>query len=340
MPYTLSQIEDMLGCADPAELFAQAHRVRERCVGPGVFVRGLVEYSNLCRKDCLYCGIRKSCTPRERYTLTDDEVMDAVRYALGNGYRSIVLQGGEISSESHTSQIGALIGKITGYTGCDFGITLSLGEQTRETYRRWRDAGATRYLLRIETSDRELYRRIHPLDPLHDFDLRLRSLDDLRLAGYQVGTGVMVGLPGQTLHSLACDIVFMRDLDVDMCGMGPYIECEGTPLAVDGGTGSLHDRLELTLRMIAVLRLVCPDINIAATTALETIEPGAKHRAVACGANVVMPNITPMHRRESYALYNGKPASSPDESLEGLDIRFGEKGDPVHFLDKGRYKQE
>lgn len=311
-------------------LFRQAVEVRNEAVGDGIYLRGLIEYSNICRKNCYYCGIR-SGSECDRYTLSFQQTLDAAKYAWANGFGSVVLQGGENMSPKYVADITYLIREIKSLSGGGLGITLSLGEQTPETYAEWFAAGAHRYLLRIEASNRTLYEKIHPNDRAHDFTRRLQALYDLRAAGYQVGTGVMIGLPFQTIENLADDLLFMHDFDIDMCGMGPYIVSEGTPLAEHAGKLQPEEwRLEMTLKMIAVLRLLMPDINIAATTALQAIDPEGRLRAIDAGANVIMPNLTPDDQKGNYLLYHNKPMSLDTRILE-RNVRYGVKGDPLHF---------
>ncbi len=324
------------------ELARQAHAVRVAAAGEGIFLRGLIEYSNRCHKSCLYCGIRRGRT-LNRYTLDYEEVMQAARLALREGFGSVVIQAGEISSARHIALIERIVGDIKALTprsvgvpdaisrdwDPSLGITLSLGEQTPQTYRRWLSAGATRYLLRIETSNPDLYAAIHPGDGRHTFERRLQALHDLRAEGYMLGTGVMIGLPGQTVEHLADDLLFMRGLGIDMCGMGPYIECAGTPMA-GLEAPSLEWRMDTTLNMVATLRLMMPDINIAATTALETIGRGARERALHGGANVMMPNLTPAAAERDYKLYNEKFVSTVS-GVSRNDVCFGKQGNPLHF---------
>jgi biotin synthase len=201
----------------------------------------------------------------------------------------------------------------TATTGGELGITLSLGEQTEDVYRAWFDAGAHRYLLRVETTNRELYRALHPVT--HDFDARIECLQRLRRVGYQVGTGVMIGLPGQTTEDLANDIAFFRDHDIDMIGMGPYVLHSDTPLADVLDSIDPETQLELGLKMIAVTRLVLRDVNIAATTALQALNPVGREMGLQAGANIIMPNLTDTQYRESYQLYEGKPCMDEDSSM-------------------------
>ena len=198
----------------------------------------------------------------------------------------------------------------------ELGITLSCGEQSNETYRRWFESGAHRYLLRIESSTPELYAKIHPQNELHSFDKRLKSLQLLKEIGYQVGTGVMIGLPFQTMENLADDLLFLKQIDVDMVGMGPYIEHEDNPLyEFRHLLKTKQERFDLALKMVAALRLLMPDINIAAATALQAIDPAGREKALAIGANVIMPNLTPCDFRKEYQLYEDKPCLDEDAEL-------------------------
>lgn len=312
-------------------LFARAASVKSDTVGEKLYLRGLIEYSNVCRKNCLYCGIRRGNSEVCRYTLSEEQVLAAARTAVERRMGSVVIQAGEMDSPQHTDTIEKLIREIKSLSGGTLAITLSFGEQSEGTLKRWFDAGADRYLLRIEASSPGLYSAIHPDDGLHSYDTRVGTLRILRSIGYQVGTGVMIGLPGQSVDDLAGDICFMRDMDVDMCGMGPYIESENTPLTADGCAVPLPAvRLELSLKMVAVLRIVMPDINIASTTALSSLSPDGRLMAVRCGANVIMPNITPISVRRNYNLYDNKSADIDARFLD-LNIAYGEWGDPLHF---------
>ncbi|MTK53726.1 [FeFe] hydrogenase H-cluster radical SAM maturase HydE [Paludibacter sp.] len=309
---------------DEKILFRHAAQVKQETVGNKVFLRGLVEMSNVCRKDCLYCGIRTSNSDVNRYSLSEYEVLSAIRFAHENRYGSVALQSGELTGKSFTDKISRIIARSEELTGGSIGITLSCGEQSEEVYREWFDKGAHRYLLRIESSSRELYERIHPRDANHRFDARVNALYALRKIGYQVGTGVMVGLPFQNVEHLADDLLFMKRFDIDMCGMGPYIEHKDTPLySYREGLMTLNERLQLTLRMIAILRILMPDINIAATTALQAIDKMGREKAIQIGANILMPNITPGRFRDSYALYENKPCTdeNADDCKSCIDVR-------------------
>jgi len=336
---------------DEKLLFAKAKEIKEQEVGKKVYYRGLVEFSNICSKDCFYCGIRKSNTKVERFNLSDEQILNAARFAHENQYGSFVMQSGEIASPFFTNRIEQLLKEIKRISNNQLGITLSLGEQTEETYQRWFVAGAHRYLLRIESSNRELYGKIHPNDATHNFDERLECLERLKRIGYQVGTGVMIGLPFQTLEHLADDILFMKAFDVDMVGMGPYIEHKDTPhYQFREMLLPLHERFKLALRMIATLRIVMKDINIAAATALQAIDPMGREKAVKVGANIIMPNITPGIYRNNYKLYENKPCvdEEPEECVQCLDARirladatigYNEWGDSQHFKRKQKIEK-
>lgn len=328
---------------DKKQLFQFAAEVKKTEVGNKVYFRGLIEYSNICSKDCFYCGVRLSNKKIEHYQVTDEEVIQAAQFAYDQGFASMVLQSGERSDKTFAKQIENLIREIKKIGDGSLGLTLSCGEQSKETYKRWFDAGAHRYLLRIETSNEELYYKIHPKTKKHDFQKRIQSLQDLKEVGYQVGTGVMIGLPFQTLDDLANDLLFFKELDIDMAGMGPYIEHKQTPLYQYRDTLlPLKERFNLSLKMVALLRILMRDINIAATTAMQTIDAEGREKAILVGANVIMPNLTPLKYREDYLLYEDKPcideeADTCKNCLEarihrtGNEIGFNEWGDSLHF---------
>ena len=328
------------------QLFQRAQSVKLQTVGNKVYFRGLVEFSNVCAKDCLYCGIRKSNDKVIRYEATDDEILEACRFAWENRFGSVVLQSGELASPAFVTRIDLLLQKIKNLSNGELGITLSCGEQSLETYHQWRESGAHRYLLRIESSNPELYRKIHPENDFHSFDRRLQALKDLKTAGYQVGTGVMIGLPFQTIEDLAADLLFLKQIDVDMVGMGPYIEHEDTPLYdFRSSLKTKQERFDLALKMVATLRLLMPDINIAAATALQAIDPAGREKALSIGANILMPNLTSVKYRKEYQLYEDKPCLDEDAELcrnclearvelSGCEIGYGERGDSKHFIQK------
>lgn len=307
------------------QLFSHAANVKRQQTGNIVWLRGLIELSNRCMKDCYYCGIRCSNKEVTRYSLTHDEVMQVVTRAYEKGYGSVAIQSGEVSSKTFTDKINKMVSDSKRMTQGKIGITLSCGEQSEETYRRWFESGADRYLLRIETSSEALYGRLHPHDDMHSYVKRVKALESLRKTGYQVGTGVMIGLPFQTNEMLADDLLFMKQFDIDMCGMGPYIEHTNTPLyAFREQLPPITERLSLSLKMISLLRILMPDINIAATTALQAIQKEGCELAILAGANVLMPNITPKQYRDDYILYNRKPVAvhSDDDELAALEERL------------------
>jgi biotin synthase len=325
--------------------------VKVKETGNKVYFRGLVEFSNICAKDCLYCGIRKGNDKVLRYDVSDDEILESCRFAWENRFASVVLQSGELSSPAFVNRVDALLKKIKQLSNGELGVTLSCGEQSLDTYRRWFESGAHRYLLRIESATRELYYKIHPENASHSFENRIEALGSLKTAGYQVGTGVMIGLPFQTYEHLADDLLFFKKLDIDMCGMGPYIEHEDTPLYQHRHLlKTKQERFDLALNMIAVLRLLMPDINIAAATALQAIDPAGREKALAVGANVIMPNLTPTAYREEYQLYENKPCLDEDAELcrnclearihmAGSEIGYNEWGDSKHFSKRKRMER-
>jgi biotin synthase len=322
-------------------LLSRAAEVKQKSVGNIVYFRGLIEFSNICSKDCLYCGIRKSNHLIERFNLSDDEILDAVRFAHEQNYASIVLQSGELMSRTFILRIERLLRKIHVQTNGELRVTLSLGEQSEETYRRWFENGAQRYLLRIETSNPGLYRKIHPEDEHHCFSTRMQSLESLKKIGYQTGTGVMIGLPFQTLEDLAKDLVFMKDFGIHMVGMGPYLEHTNTPLIhFNSLLLPLEERFNLALRMIATLRILMPDINIAAATALQAIDKMGREKGIKAGANVIMPNITPGKYRDSYKLYENKPCTdeNADDCTTCLEARIGMTGNVIGYGEWGDSK--
>ncbi|ERK32316.1 [FeFe] hydrogenase H-cluster radical SAM maturase HydE [Clostridium intestinale] len=299
-------------------LFNVADETRQKYLGDFVHLRGLLEFTNICKRNCLYCGLRRDNKNIKRYRLSYEEIMDFAKKAVSYGYKTIVLQGGEddyFTVERMTKIIKDI--KALGVA-----ITLSIGERSFEEYKAFKEAGADRYLIRIETTDKKLY---EDMDPGMSHEERKRCLKDLRDLGYEVGSGALLGLPGQTIESLADDILFFKDLDADMLGIGPFIPNEDTPLKnADGGD------FDLALKMMALVRLVLPDINIPATTAMETLNKNGRVIALQCGANVVMPNITEGEYRALYALYPGKICISDTPAhcrgcITGKVIKLGRK---------------
>ncbi|MCJ7447128.1 MAG: [FeFe] hydrogenase H-cluster radical SAM maturase HydE [Bacteroidales bacterium] len=324
-------------------LFKKSAEIKEKYIGNKVWFRGLIEFSNVCGKDCLYCGIRKGIKNLKRYNLSDDEILAAAKFAYDNHYGSIALQSGELESTFVTDRIENILYKIKELSNGELGITLSVGEQKPEVYKRWFDAGAHRYLLRVESANVELYRKIHPNNKKHDFQRRLDCLKSLQDIGYQTGTGVMIGLPFQTIDDLAGDLIFMKEFNIDMCGMGPYIEHADTPLIIHSAQLlPLVERFDLTLKMIAIMRIMMKDINIVAATALQAIDPVGREKAVKIGANIIMPNITPGRYRDSYKLYDNKPCTDDSAedcqsclearvNLADAEVVYGEWGDSKHY---------
>mgnify|MGYP001033715395 CR=1 FL=1 len=343
---TAGELVTLLSITDQTELqslYDCAYFLKEQYVGRIAYFRGIIECSNLCIKDCYYCGIRRSNQDVERFQMEEDEIFKEAIWAYEAEYGSCVIQSGERQDEGYIAMIERVVGRISKYTNGELGITLSLGEQTEETYRRWKNAGALRYLLRIETTNAALYARIHPAD--HSLEVRKECLAALRRCGYQVGTGVMMGLPGQTKLDLANDILFLKEIDIDMVGMGPYIPHSDTPMGKDAPPYTdkqKKEALTLGLKMIAVTRIVLKDINIAAATALQALEYTGREQGLRCGANVIMPNVTETDYRPKYQLYDNKPCLDENSSMcrgclsnritgIGETIGFKERGDSPRF---------
>jgi biotin synthase len=340
------EIAELLSISDADErkaLFDTAYAIKEEAVGKIAYFRGLIECSNLCIKDCYYCGIRRSNDKVERFLMDEEEIFKEAMWAYDAEYGSCVIQSGERQDETYIAMIERVVNRISEATNGELGITLSLGEQTEDVYRRWREAGAHRYLLRIETTNPELYARIHPAD--HSMEVRKECLAALRRTGYQVGTGVMMGLPGQTMEDLADDILFLKAIDIDMVGMGPYIPHSDTPMGKEVSAYTDEQKtqaLQLGLKMIAVTRIVLRDINIAAATALQALEYTGREQGLKCGANVIMPNLTETEFRPKYQLYDNKPCTDENSSMcrgclsgrikgIGEEIGFNERGDSQHY---------
>lgn len=285
-------------CREAAELLAgEAVKIRRKIYGNSVFVRGLIEISNICRNDCLYCGIRKSNSKCERYRLTPEQILECVDEGYSLGFRTFVMQGGE-DGYFTDEVLCAIIRQIKKkYPGC--AVTLSLGERKFESYERLYDAGADRYLLRHETADKEHYEKLHPQEM--SFEYRMQCLHKLREIGYQVGCGFMVGSPYQTAAALARDLKFIEAFHPDMCGIGPFIPHKDTPFGEEAsGT------VDLTCYLLSIIRLIYPPVLLPATTALGTIHPLGRELGIQAGANVVMPNLSPVSVRKKYELYDNK----------------------------------
>jgi biotin synthase len=291
--------------SDGGELFYVANEVRQKYKGDEVHLRGLVEFTNYCKNDCLYCGLRRENKQLERYRLSENEILDCVKRAVNANYKTIVLQGGE-DCFFDTDKICKIIKEIKKF---DVALTLSIGERTFEEYKIFKSLGADRYLMRIETTDKNLYKQMHPN---MSFENRILCLENIKSLGYEVGTGVLVGLPNQTISSLADDILFFKKLNADMVGIGPLIPHPNTPLHACN-----KDNFDLSLKVMAITRLLLPDINIPATTAMESIRENGRVIALNSGANVVMPNMTDVNYRGKYELYPNKICitDSPDKCI-------------------------
>lgn len=284
--------------AEDLALISEKARLRcEQEYGNRVFMRGLIEFSSYCKNDCYYCGLRRSNKNAERYRLTPEEILNCCENGYELGFRTFVLQGGEdgfYTDDLFCKIIGEIKEKFP-----DTAVTLSLGERSRESYKRLFDAGADRYLLRHETADRNHYERLHPKEL--SFDRRMDCLKSLREIGYQTGCGFMVGSPYQTTDCIVKDLRFIKDFKPHMVGIGPFIPHKDTPFKEEAaGT------LELTLYLLAVIRLLLPKVLLPATTALGTISPTGREQGIKAGANVVMPNLSPVGVRKKYSLYDNK----------------------------------
>ena len=326
MPSTARQLIDALrngerlAAADFARLLAgmgpeetafareAANALRVAHFGNGIFLRGLVEFTNFCRNDCLYCGIRRSNAEVHRYRLTDAQILACMEEGYAAGFRTLVLQGGEdayFTDARMTTLIAAIKGRHP-----DMAVTLSLGERSRESYRLLREAGADRYLLRHETATAWHYAKLHPAE--QRLETRLACLEALKELGYQVGCGMMVGSPFQTTECLAADLAFIQNFRPHMVGLGPFIPHHATPFANEpAGT------VEATLQMLSLVRLILPKVLLPATTALATLHPQGRLMGIQSGANVVMPNLSPRDLRDDYTLYDNK-ANTGLEAVEGV----------------------
>lgn len=318
----IEEYEALLRERTPEHAAALAQLARETAqsiYGNKVFIRGLVEISNICKNNCLYCGIRRSNRGCERYRLSAEDILACADEGYALGFRTIVMQGGEdgfFTDERMCQIIQALKASHP-----DIAVTLSLGERSRESYQRLFDAGADRYLLRHETASQEHYRQLHP--PEMSFDHRMACLRNLREIGYQTGCGFMVGSPHQTVEHLARDLKFIEQFQPEMCGIGPFIPHKDTPFR-DEPAGSV----ELTCYLLSILRLIRPNLLLPATTALGSIDPTGREKGILSGANVVMPNLSPQDVRGKYTLYNNKLSSGPEaaQNLNELKKRIAAIG--------------
>ncbi len=329
------------------KIFDKAYKMKLKHIGAKSYYRGLIEFSNICIKNCFYCGIRKD-SKINKYIIGEKQILEMATWAYENNYGSVTLQAGERTDKEFTDFCTKMIKEIKKLSNNELGITLALGEQTEEVYKKWKEAGGDRYLLRIETSDKELYKQLHPNDDLHSFDKRVDCIHVLRKVGFQVGTGIMVGLPNQTIESLANDILFFERMDIDMLGMGPYVVEKTTPTGkyvIDQMLNTeeeIQKRFYKALKVLAVSRLHLKDVNIAASTAMQALHPQGRELALKSGANILMPVITLKQYKESYQLYDFKQNVAEDlghykkvmnkhvETI-GEIVGFGEWGDSPHY---------
>lgn len=326
---TAEEYRALLTMRDPEDvdyLMTQARRVAQQQFGRKIYLRGLIELTNVCRNDCLYCGIRRSNRHINRYTLHREQVLACCERGYQIGFRTFVLQGGEWG-EDRSQWIAELVQDIR-RRWPDCAITLSLGEHPRETYALWRESGADRYLLRHETRDERHYGLLHPT--AMTIRHRLQCLDWLKELGYQVGTGIMVGSPYQSIRSMVKDIQYLVEFQPHMIGIGPFIPQHDTPLG-RFPAGSV----EMTARLYAILRLALPKVLIPSTTAMATLQPDGRLRGILAGANVVMPNLSPSDHRQMYALYDNK-ATLGAESAQGLNILAEELSTIGYHIDWSR----
>ncbi len=319
--------------AEAAEMLAErAAEIRKGIYGNSVFIRGLIEISNICKNDCYYCGIRKSNKECKRYRLTEEEILSCADIGYALGFRTFVLQGGE-DGYFTDGFLCRLIGEIK-HRYADCAVTLSLGERSRDSYQKLFMAGADRYLLRHETADSEHYGLLHPENLT--LENRLECLKNLREIGFQVGCGFMVGSPYQTDMCIARDLKFIEKFKPDMCGIGPFIPHKDTPFK-DFSAGTV----ELTCYLLSIVRLIYPPVLLPATTALGSIEEGGREKGILSGANVVMPNLSPENARKNYTLYNNKLTVGAEsaEGLEALKKQIGAVGYEI-VIDRGDIRKE
>ena len=290
---TKNEIIELLKSSDE-ELFCQANKIRQKYKGEEIHLRAKIEFTNICKCNCLYCGLRSENKKVERYRLSEEEIISCANKAIDLGLKTIVLQGGEDNYFTQ-EKICKIINKIKKN---DVAVTLSIGERSYEDYKAFKEAGADRYLLRIETTDKELYSKLHPN---MSFEHRKECLYNLKSLGYETGTGCLVGLPEQSIESLAQDILFFKELNADMVGIGPFIPHPNTPLANEN-----KNNFTMALRVMAITRLLLPDISIPATTAMETLKENGRIIALNSGANVIMPNFTSYSAKKNYEIYPNK----------------------------------
>lgn len=308
---TDKEFESVILCDYPGfdeYLAEKARTVREKYYGKKVYLRGLIEFTNICKNNCYYCGIRRDNPNAERYRLNEDQILACCAAGYELGFRTFVLQGGEDPYYTDDLVVSIVSSIKERYPDC--AVTLSIGEREKESYQKFFDAGADRYLLRHETADKEHYEMLHPAEL--SFDHRMQCLRDLKEIGYQVGCGMMVGSPYQTVEHLVKDLRFLREFEPEMVGIGPFIPHHDTQFA-DREAGTV----DMTVRLLAIIRLLLPDVLLPATTALGTIDPIGREKGLLAGANVIMPNLSPADVRKKYLLYDNK-ITAGDEAAEAV----------------------
>lgn len=333
---TDEEFEKLILCEDKETieyLASKAREVRESIYGKEVYLRGLIEFTNYCKNDCLYCGIRRSNKNAERYRLTEEQILNCCEVGYKLGFRTFVLQGGE-DAYFNDDVLVPLIKEIKEkYPDC--ALTLSVGEREKDSYQKLFDAGADRYLLRHETADKEHYESLHPAEL--SFDHRMKCLWDLKEIGYQVGCGMMIGSPNQTVKHLIKDLRFLQDFKPEMVGIGPFIPHHDTPFA-DRETGSV----DITLKLLSIIRIMLPEVLLPATTALGTADGLGREKGILAGANVVMPNLSPTDVRGKYLLYDNKICTGDEaaECIRCMTLRVQKvgyevvqkRGDHIRFI--------
>ena len=312
-------------------LKAEAVKKRKEVYGNSVFIRGLIEVSNICKNDCLYCGIRASNKECDRYRLTKDEILSCCQEGYSLGFRTFVMQGGEDMHFTDEVLVDIISEIKKKYPDC--AITLSLGERSFESYQKLYDAGADRYLLRHETADEEHYSKLHPQKM--SFKTRMNCLENLKKIGFQTGCGFMVGSPYQTTQSLAKDLKFIEEFSPQMCGIGPFIPHKATEFR-EFTSGDV----EFTCFLLSIIRLIKPNILLPATTALGTAKQGGREKGILCGANVIMPNLSPQSVRKKYELYNNKLISGNESAQEIENLKNSMKAIGYQIVtDRGDIKE-
>lgn len=333
---TDEEFEKLILCEDKETieyLASKAREVRESIYGKEVYLRGLIEFTNYCKNDCLYCGIRRSNKNAERYRLTEEEILSCCEVGYKLGFRTFVLQGGEDAYFSDDVLVPLIKEIKEKYPDC--ALTLSVGEREKDSYQKLFDAGADRYLLRHETADKEHYESLHPAEL--SFDHRMKCLWDLKEIGYQVGCGMMIGSPNQTVKHLIKDLRFLQEFKPEMVGIGPFIPHHDTPFA-DRETGSV----DITLKLLSIIRIMLPEVLLPATTALGTADGLGREKGILAGANVVMPNLSPTDVRGKYLLYDNKICTGDEaaECIRCMTLRVQKvgyevvqkRGDHIRFI--------